>query len=99
MTALFRLCVCTFLLAVGLAAPAAAEGERIALIIGNSEYRNGYLKNPVNDADLVGEKLESVGFQVTVATDADERGMERAIVDFSVMDGLRITSYASRRFI
>ncbi|MCG8440597.1 MAG: pectinesterase family protein [Caulobacterales bacterium] len=84
MTALFRLCVCTFLLAVGLAAPAAAEGERIALIIGNSEYRNGYLKNPVNDADLVGEKLESVGFQVTVATDADERGMERAIVDFSV---------------
>lgn len=63
---------------------AAAEGARVALVIGNSGYDGGFLPNPVNDANLVSQKLEAVGFAVTTLVDANENEMERAIVNFTV---------------
>ena len=42
---------------------------RYALLIGNSDYQTYPLKNPRNDAKDMAEKLESIGYEVTVATD------------------------------
>ena len=36
------------------------EEKRLALVIGNSNYEKGALKNPVNDAELVAKTLDSL---------------------------------------
>ena len=41
--------------------------KRLALVIGNSDYDLAILKNPVNDAKLIREKLDSLGFDVIEA--------------------------------
>ncbi|MFQ5623315.1 MAG: caspase domain-containing protein [Paracoccaceae bacterium] len=65
-----------------LAGSARAE-PRIALVIGNSKYQYVVsLDNPVSDANLVSKSLEQVGFEVTLLTDSDQRGMKRGIADF-----------------
>ena len=57
-----------------------AAAKRIALVIGNSGYeRAGWaLTNPVNDARLIAQALEGVGFDVELVLDADEDEMEDA---------------------
>ncbi len=54
--------------------------DRVALVIGNGDYQTtGWaLANPVNDARLMKESLEAVGFQVSLLTDATEDEMEDA---------------------
>jgi hypothetical protein len=42
---------------------------RRALVIGNSSYAVGPLKNPANDAKAIGEALKSQGFEVTMGLD------------------------------
>jgi uncharacterized caspase-like protein len=44
---------------------------RVALIIANAAYEEAPLLNPTVDADLVRPALETMGFDVTVAKDAD----------------------------
>ena len=53
---------------------------RIALVIGNSKYETtGWaLANPANDARLMKQSLEAVGFQVSLLIDATEDEMEDA---------------------
>ena len=65
-------------------APALAE-KRVALVIGNSSYRNvPALSNPVNDADAVSVLLKSAGFAVVETRhDLGINEMRRAIRDFS----------------
>src|SRR6516225_11950009 len=70
------------LVAVFMASEAQA-GKRIALVIGNSAYTAvSPLTNPKNDADLMAKTLQSVGFEVTKLTDADQRAMKQAMLDF-----------------
>ncbi|GAB5458843.1 MAG: hypothetical protein Hens3KO_18730 [Henriciella sp.] len=54
--------------------------ERVALVIGNSDYKmTGWaLPNPVADARLIKSALEDVGFDVAIYLDADEDEMEDA---------------------
>ena len=52
---------------------------KIALIIGNGNYRQSPLKNPVNDARAIGESLIRLGFDVTVRLEADRPAMTSAI--------------------
>ena len=59
-----------------------AAPSRIALVIGNGDYRQAPLANPVNDARLMARTLGAVGFEVALVTDADQKGMKRAILDF-----------------
>ena len=44
----------------------AAAEKRIALLIGNKDYKAGVgaLTNPLNDIRIVGEALKAVGFEV-----------------------------------
>ncbi len=70
--------------APAIAAGAAADGPRYALIIGNSQYGAslGRLPNPVNDAQNVASALRAVGFTVDLVTDADQKAMKRSISRF-----------------
>ncbi|MEM7237805.1 MAG: caspase family protein [Pseudomonadota bacterium] len=67
---------------LSLALPAAA-GDRLALVVGNAEYRNvPALANPVNDAQLIAGTLREAGFAVTMILDADRAEMTRAVDRF-----------------
>jgi uncharacterized caspase-like protein len=63
------------------AAPASADGRRVALVIGNSAYRNvPALPNPANDAGDVAAALTRLGFAVTVLTNASFDEMRRGLI-------------------
>ncbi len=68
---------------VTLTASDAHAEQRVALIIGNSNYEAiTPLANPQNDARLMAATLREVGFEVITVTDADRRAMGRAIQEF-----------------
>jgi hypothetical protein len=67
---------------MGLAAPSSGE-KRVALVIGNSRYESGPLRNPVNDATLMTSTLRQLGFDVIARTDVSLREMQIAIKEFS----------------
>ena len=70
-------------LAASLAAPALAT-KRMALVIGNSAYTSqDPLKNPANDAALIGRTLKSVGFEVDQHIDLSQKKIRRAILNFT----------------
>ena len=62
----------------------ASGGRRIALVIGNNAYRKSpVLKNAVNDAQGLGERLGQLGFDVTKSLDATLAGTKNAITKFA----------------
>ena len=64
-----------------------AAAPRIALVIGNSEYRiSPRLPNPANDARLMAETLRDLGFDVIERIDADQETMQLAT--FELQDRL-----------
>lgn len=65
-------------------APVAAWAEKVALVIGNSDYEYvGRLTNPENDAEDVAAALKRIGFAVTLGIDLDYRQMRLAVRDFA----------------
>src|SRR6185437_1371138 len=60
----------------------AAPNPRIALVIGNSTYRDAALATPANDAGLVAQTLQSAGFEVVGARDLDGQSLRTALRDF-----------------
>ncbi|WP_306144886.1 caspase family protein [Roseibium sp. MMSF_3412] len=59
------------------------DNPRLALVVGNSAYSYVTpLDNPKNDAVLMAESLEAVGFDVMLVTDASRDELTRAIADF-----------------
>jgi hypothetical protein len=65
---------------VGLTGPE----QRVALVIGNSNYQNvSQLPNPAGDAKAVAQMLNDAGFEVISATDLDHNQMIQVIQDFS----------------
>ena len=63
---------------------AAAAETRVALVIGNGGYRSApALANPPNDAEDVAKALKALGFEVTLAVDADQAKMQGLIADLS----------------
>ena len=69
-------------LALAQPAPAPAPESRVALVIGNAAYPSSRLRNPVNDATAVAERLRALGFEVTLKTDVKQREMTRAVSVF-----------------
>jgi len=64
--------------------PAPVDKEqRLALLIGNSNYKEAPLRNPVNDATDMGKALEALGFKVMLRLDANRRQMREAMRDFA----------------
>ncbi len=56
--------------------------NRVALVIGNSNYSSSPLTNPVRDARDMASSLEDLGFEVLLLTDSNKRDMLNAIRDF-----------------
>jgi hypothetical protein len=82
--------LCCTLLAL-LSASAACAERRVALVIGNSQYKNSnlILFNPKNDAEDVAASLRSLGFEVILKIDADRRDFDLAMTQFA-----RVATYA-----
>src|ERR1700678_335215 len=73
------------LLSVLSAGPASAE-KRIALVVGNSAYQNiTRLDNPRNDAELMADTLQSLGFNLVgghAQLDLDKSSLDNAVQNF-----------------
>lgn len=77
------LLLCSLALQLRAGAAAAETPDRVALVIGNSSYSIGALKNPVADARGVAASLQALGFHVTLKENADFRTMLNEIRSFS----------------
>ena len=65
----------------GLARP--LREKRVALVIGNKDYADQPLKNPINDARDMKTALESLGFKVVYRENADLEQMDEAMREFA----------------
>ncbi|TWC06917.1 caspase domain-containing protein [Bradyrhizobium macuxiense] len=64
------------------AAPAQAE-KRVALVIGNNDYRNvPKLQKAVNDARTMGDTLKQLGFNVMVAENLNRQAFSETLLAF-----------------
>lgn len=59
-----------------------SRSQRLALVIGNSHYSSGPLKNPANDARDISAALTKLGFEVIYEEDATRRKMDEAVRAF-----------------
>ncbi len=60
-----------------------AHASRLALVIGNGDYKNVLpLANPVNDANDMAEILKNLGFKVILKRNADQKTMVNAVQNF-----------------
>jgi len=59
-----------------------AKERRIALVIGNGQYKMGALRNPVNDARAIAKALGQTGFSVSLVENAGKAAMRRVIRNF-----------------
>jgi formylglycine-generating enzyme required for sulfatase activity len=60
-----------------------APGRLVALVIANGAYQDAPLQNPIVDSGLVADSLKRIGFAVTVKTNVDLEGFEKAMSDFA----------------
>jgi hypothetical protein len=66
------------------AVTAAVNENRVALVIGNSAYKNNKpLNNPANDAQAVAQLLNTAGFEVVMAFDLNRDVMMQTIAEFA----------------
>ena len=79
--------LCSALLGAGLwflAHGQALADKRVALVIGNGEYRHApHLTNPRHDAEDVAAALRRTGFEVIQGVDLDQTRMREVSIDFA----------------
>ena len=59
-----------------------AANDRVALVIGNSAYKNAPLDNPINDATDVTAKLKMLGFTVITKNNLTSKQIGPALREF-----------------
>lgn len=59
-----------------------SDQKKVALVIGNNEYKDAPLKNPAHDAEDIANVLRGLGFTVQMKINADQRGIEDAVKEF-----------------
>src|SRR5258706_3563038 len=62
--------------------PAQTGEQRVALVIGNSAYKDSPLANPGNDASDMAKTLSEMGFKVILRRNANTTAMRNAIREF-----------------
>ncbi len=60
----------------------AAWASKVALVVGNANYVDKPLQNPVNDAELMHKTLRGLGFEVTLVRNADRKVFLSALRGF-----------------
>ncbi len=79
---LYSLAAIVLPIGLGFAGPAHAE-KRVALVIGNNDYRNvPKLQKAVNDARAMGDALKQLGFSVMVAENLNRQQFSQALLTF-----------------
>ena len=73
----------TFFVTSGATANQSRTETRVALVIGNSDYKSSPLNNPANDASDLAVALEKKGFKVLVRENTSERGLKEAVDSFA----------------
>lgn len=63
-------------------AAGATRGTRLALVIGNSQYKSRPLRNPENDAEDVAAALSELGFEVISVRNADATQLKKAFEQY-----------------
>ena len=58
------------------------DQKRVALVIGNSDYKVGPLQNPAHDAEDISGVLRTLGFAVQTKINANQPEMEEAVDRF-----------------
>jgi uncharacterized caspase-like protein len=70
--------------AASLLAGGPAEARRVALVIGNADYKVGPLQNPLNDAAAVANAIEKMGFdKVVLRQNLGIEGFRAALMEMS----------------
>ena len=71
------------------------DPSKVALVIGNSDYALGPLKNPANDAQAIAKTLKSLGFDTILKLNASQEQMEQAIDEFGrkLISGNKVTLF------
>jgi Caspase domain len=78
---------------LALATPALAQ-KRVALVIGNNDYKNvPRLKTAVNDARTMGDTLKQLGFTVMVAENQDRAQFSQSLLAFDKAVGPGDTAF------
>lgn len=76
----------------------ASANDRIALVIGNSDYPSSPLRNPVNDANDIADRFRQLGFKVIHYENTTYLEMENAVREFgnylNEIKGIGIFFYA-----
>lgn len=71
------------LLGFWLSVGAAAAQQRVALVVGNSDYQHTTkLKNPRNDAEAMSARLRQLGFEIIGGVDLDRRALVTELIKF-----------------
>ena len=60
-----------------------AVDRRLALVVGNNNYKNAPLDNPINDARLVAKTLEGLGFEVMLRENLNLRDFKAVMRQFA----------------
>lgn len=71
-----------FEVAISGAKPPSQSTQRIALVIGNGNYKDAPLANPVNDSKAMAQSLKQSGFSVTLLENGDMKRMQAAVRHF-----------------
>ncbi len=58
------------------------RAPKMALVLGNSKYKDAPLKNPANDAQAIGDALKTSGFEVTMRLDANREQLAAAVQEY-----------------
>ena len=59
------------------------KDKRLALVIGNNEYEENKLSNPVKDAKAIKSALEACGFDVIIHENGTEKSIKEKVREFS----------------
>ena len=62
--------------------PTPGSEHRVALVVGNAAYRESPLRNPVNDARAMRDKLKGMGFEVAYFENLQTKQVGSAMREF-----------------
>ena len=85
LTHINKICLTIFILLSGTLLFAADIQPRFALVIGNQNYQEGKLKNPIADAKLIAERLEDCAFSVYYKEDLSLSDLKKTVLDYADM--------------
>jgi TPR repeat protein len=79
---IIKYCVLSVFLGAVLMVQPSYASKRLALVVGNSNYSEARLANPVNDAKAIAEKLRQLGFSVDLQQNINRKTLRQTIRRF-----------------